>query len=298
VLGFTIEQADKMREDWKAAKEAEAAEPTAEEKNEFGATEGAGGDGGSAGFDGPLDSDPTSPSLADAYDPADGEPKDGERHATLTALLEKLPECINKQKADEFTVGFCHYNSKAARKRLVSALIHLPRGRTELTATYSRIIASIARLFPDVVEPINDALRREFFGILRSRNQYYIDSKIKNVRFCGELVKFKAAPPITAFRMCKALFADFTNHNVELLSVLLETCGRFLYLMPLTHHRTEEVLDTMLRLRRAKNLDMRQQSLLENAYFAVKPPEKVVKEVVVLTTVQKYATYLIIERLG
>lgn len=38
-----------------------------------------------------------------------------------------------------------------------------------------------------------------------------------------------------------------------------------------------EVLETMLRLRRAKNLDLRQQALLDMAYFAVKPPERVAK---------------------
>ena len=53
---------------------------------------------------------------------------------------------------------------------------------------------------------------------------------------------------------------------------------RYLYLLPYAHDRLEQVLDTMLRLRRAKNLDFRQQTMVEMAFFCVKPPERVSKE--------------------
>jgi regulator of nonsense transcripts 2 len=52
----------------------------------------------------------------------------------------------------------------------------------------------------------------------------------------------------------------------------------------------------MLRLRRAKNLDLRQQTLLESAYFAVKPPERVHRVTKQYSVVQQYARYLIQER--
>ncbi len=138
-----------------------------------------------------------------------------------------------------------------------------------------------------------DALRKEFHGIIRARNQLYVENKIKNVRYQGELIKFGVAPPIVALRMFKALLADFTMHNVDLLAALLETCGRYLYLLPHTHEKMTAVLDTMLRLRRAKNLDLRQQTLLETAYFAVKPPERVARERKQLSVVQQYARHLV-----
>lgn len=116
----------------------------------------------------------------------------------------------------------------------------------------------------------------------------YVDNKIKNVRYIGELIKFGIAPPIMAFKMFKALLADFTQHNVDLLAQLLETCGRYLYLLPYTSERMNEVLETMLRLRRAKNLDLRQQTLLESAYFNVKPPERVVQIIIVIKINNKF----------
>ena len=56
----------------------------------------------------------------------------------LLMLQEKLPECTNKQRCDEFCTSFCYLNSKGARKKLVQALIKLPRSRLDLTPTYAR----------------------------------------------------------------------------------------------------------------------------------------------------------------
>jgi len=61
-----------------------------------------------------------------------------------------------------------------------------------------------------------------------------------------------------------------------------------------------DVLETMLRLRRAKNLDLRQQTILESAYFAVKPPEKERsggKDKTPRSVVQQYARFLISQKL-
>jgi regulator of nonsense transcripts 2 len=88
------------------------------------------------------------------------------------------------------------------------------------------ILASLSRVFPDLVEPVVEAYRREFYGMMKTKNQQYIDGKVRNVRFQAELVKFGLAPPITVFRMLRTLMSDFTPHNVELLGVLMETCGR------------------------------------------------------------------------
>ena len=216
----------------------------------------------------------------------------------VTLLEEKLPECVSKQRADEFCVSFCHISTKNARKRLAQSMVRLPRSRSELSSTYARIVASLSRIYPEMVQPILDGLNKDFYGILKAKNQLHIESKVKNVRYVGELIKFRVAPPIMALRMFKSLLIDFSNHNVQLLAVLLETCGRFLYVLPYTHDRIEEVLTDMIRIRRSRNLDLHQQNLLEAAYFAVKPPDrtsKVIKKQ--LSVVQQYARYLILEQL-
>ena len=51
------------------------------------------------------------------------------------------------------------------------ALIRIPRSRLDLTVTYARVIASLARVFNDIAEPVVDALRREFHGMMKTKNQ-------------------------------------------------------------------------------------------------------------------------------
>lgn len=43
----------------------------------------------------------------------------------------------------------------------------------------------------------------EFLRRFREKNQLFIESKVKNIRFVAELVKFSIAPPIEAFRCFK-----------------------------------------------------------------------------------------------
>lgn len=210
----------------------------------------------------------------------------------------KLLDCLSKQKCDDFCVSFCYLNSKTARRKLVDVLSRLPRFRLELAPFFARIVASLGRIFPEMLTPILDSLRREFFGILKARRQTHVDSKVRNVRYQAELVKFRCAPPIVAFRMMKALFTEFTLHTVEMLATVMESCGRFLFLVPYTHTLMQENLDTMMRLKRARNLDLHSQTMLESAYFAVKPPERSNRQQKKdLTIVQKYARFLLQEKL-
>ena len=39
--------------------------------------------------------------------------------------------------------------------------------------------------------PILDQLKRQFYGSVRAKNQFYIDDRLRVVRFLAELVKFK-----------------------------------------------------------------------------------------------------------
>jgi regulator of nonsense transcripts 2 len=236
----------------------------------------------------------------------EGENTEENKANKLTVLLEeKLLECVNKQKVDDFCVQFSAFAAnKASRRRLVQALIRLPRSRSELAPMYARIVAILSRLYPDILPPILDAQRKEFHGILKTKKQLHIESKLRNVRYQGEMIKFNLAPPIVALRIFRTLLTEsFSSSTIEMLTAMLECCGRYLYLLPYTQDAMNQILEMMLRLRHAKNLDLYQQTLLESAYFAVKPPDRSrankdgqrgKKE---LTVVQQYARYLIQQRL-
>ncbi len=55
-----------------------------------------------------------------------------------------------------------------------------------------------------------------------------IESKIRNIRFLGELTKFGVCPSMTVLECLKKCLDDFNAHNIELTYHLLDTCGIYL----------------------------------------------------------------------
>lgn len=106
----------------------------------------------------------------------------------------------------------------------------------------------------------------------------------QNCRFYGELAKFKVARPHAILHVLKVFLDDF-RPNIENISNLLETCGRFLLryeptaavakdMVRLADCRRRRRLTTQLELIKRKqkllNLDSRQQIMLENAFYQVR----------------------------
>eukprot|EP01035_Chromulina_nebulosa_P017897 gene17897-23514_t len=79
--------------------------------------------------------------------------------------------------------------------------------------------------------------------------------------------------------------------------VLLESCGRYLYLLSYTHKKMEEILELMLRARRSKSIELRLQSAIDSAYFTVKPTERTKTKKKELSQIQRYVRYLLLVRL-
>ena len=74
--------------------------------------------------------------------------------------------------------------------------------------------------------------------------------------------------------LIQACLDEFTHHNIDVACNLLETCGRFLYRSPETTIRMANMLEILMRLKNVKNLDPRHSTLVENAYYLCKPPER------------------------
>ncbi|PIN10169.1 hypothetical protein CDL12_17245 [Handroanthus impetiginosus] len=218
------------------------------------------------------------------YDKEKGKEKDTDRSekdkskgldgTNLEALLHRLPSCVSRDLIDQLTVEFCYLNSKSNRKKLVRALFNVPRTSLELLPYYSRMVATLSTCMKDVSSMLLQLLEEEFNTLTNKKDQMNIETKIRNIRFIGELCKFKIAPAGLVFSCLKACLDDFTHHNIDVACNLLETCGRFLYRSPETTVRMSNMLEILMRLKNVKNLDPRQSTLVENAYYLCKPPER------------------------
>ncbi|CAG9856065.1 unnamed protein product [Phyllotreta striolata] len=194
----------------------------------------------------------------------------------LEAFLDNLPNCVNREMIDNAAIDFLvTLNSKHNRKKLVRALFGVNRTRLDLLPFYGRFVAILHPAIPEVGAELCQMLRHDFKYHVRKKDQINIESKIKAVRFIGELVKFKLYSKIEALYCLKVLLHDFSHHNIEMTCNLLEVCGRFLYCNPDSHQRTRVYLEQMMRKKAVMAFDSRYVTQIENAYYYVNPPEVV-----------------------
>ncbi|XP_043257655.1 regulator of nonsense transcripts 2 isoform X2 [Colletes gigas] len=192
----------------------------------------------------------------------------------LDAFLTHLPNCVNREMIDNAAVHFLmNLSTKHNKKKLVKALFGVSRIRLDLLPFYSRLAAILYPVMPDVGNDLCLMLKHDFKYHVRKKDQINIESKVKVVRYIGELVKFKLYSKIEALYCLKVLLYDFTHHHIEMACNLLETCGRYLFCSPDSHQRTKVYLEQMMRKKAVTALDSRYVTIIENAYYFVNPPE-------------------------
>ncbi|OCF78858.1 hypothetical protein I204_00802 [Kwoniella mangroviensis CBS 8886] len=213
--------------------------------------------------------------------------------ARLTALLAALPEANNREVVDKLAVEFAFLNSKAARKRLIKFIGEVPKQRTDLLPHYARFVATLDKYMPDIGTGVLQILDEEMRYLQRKRLVRELDSlRLKNVRFYGELAKFKVAKPYTILHVLK-VFLDEFKFNIENISNLLENCGRFLLRFEGTKETAKKMVKLMRRKQGNSHLDQRHQVMLENAFYMCNPPERVAREVITLSPMQSFIQHLL-----
>ena len=190
------------------------------------------------------------------------------------AYLSNLSNCVNRDMIDQAAAEFClDLNNKSNRKKLTHFLFSVHRNRQDLIPFYSRLVATLHPIAPDIGRNLSTLLKREFRWLVCKKDQMKIESKLKVCRFIGELVKFKMFEPNEALFCLRMLLRDFTHHHIEMACVLMETCGRYLYHTPATRPVTAKRLEEMMRFKTATNMDTRYIMMIENAYYNINPPE-------------------------
>ncbi|CAF3326315.1 unnamed protein product [Rotaria sp. Silwood1] len=217
----------------------------------------------------------------------------------MDVFVTQLPTCVNREMIDKAARDFAtNLNTKQNRKRLIKALYTVQRTYLHLLPFYSRLIATLYPIMPEIGNELVRLLKNEFRAHIRRKDQIYIESKIKTVRFIGELVKFSVFPKNEAINCLKTLLSDFRHHNIEMCCNLLETCGRFLYRSPDYHRRTEIILEILMRKKAVLTLDSRYTTQIENAYYYCNPPETREIEKKIRSPIQEYLRRLLFKDLN
>lgn len=217
------------------------------------------------------------------------------------ALIEELAECHRREQVDELTERFCtnHGSSKNSRKRLRKTLFNVPHSRLDLLPFFSRMVSTLDRVWSDVALGLIEELEQQFHGQAKFKKNQNIELRMRTARYIGELTKFRVAPPIIFLRCMTRCLEDFTGNNVDVACCLLESCGRFLFRVKRTSGRVTDIMESMNRLSKAKNLDERLQSQIKAAILNVKPPAKGLrKRTKEYPPLEAYLRHLLMSRLS
>lgn len=210
----------------------------------------------------------------------------------------KLSNCVNRDMIDNAAIDFMRFfNTKFGRRKLVKTLFNVQRTRLDLLPFFARLTATIHRYVPSIGNELVSLLKQDFKKLFRKKDQINIESKVKNVRFIGELVKFNLYSNQEALNCLKMLLSDFTHHHIEMTCNLLETCGRLFYKSTDTHHQLQLLLEQMMRKKLLLSVDSKYVTMIENAYYFTNPPE-VIKHVVEEPPTRVYVRYLLCECLN
>ncbi|KAM5348482.1 hypothetical protein ACJ41O_008306 [Fusarium nematophilum] len=195
--------------------------------------------------------------------------------AQVDALLAHLPELTNKDIVDQTAIDFCFLNSKASRNRLVKALTEVPKGRSDLLPSWSRLVATLGRYMPDVPKGLVDYLDAEFRSLQRRKEKDFLGQvRLSNIRYLAELTKFGIVPEHVVFHCLKVSLDDFSRMNIEILCNLIENCGRYLLRNPDTAPRMVSFLETLQRKKSVQHIGQPERMLIDNAVYYVDPPER------------------------
>ncbi|XP_017869521.1 PREDICTED: regulator of nonsense transcripts 2 [Drosophila arizonae] len=213
-------------------------------------------------------------------------------------FLLNLFNCVNKELIDSAAIEFLlNYNTKHQRKKLTRTIFSVQRTRLDILPYLSRFVAIVHMCNTDVAADLSDLLRKEFKWHIRKKNQLNIESKLKIVRFIGELVKFGLFKKFDALGCLKMLLRDFIHHHIEMACAFVEVSGVYLYNCRDSRLLMNVFLDQMLRMKTATAMDSRHAAQIESVYYLVKPPESAKRELAPRPVMHEYIRHLIFEEL-
>eukprot|EP01062_Namystynia_karyoxenos_P023132 TRINITY_DN188_c0_g1_i1.p1 TRINITY_DN188_c0_g1~~TRINITY_DN188_c0_g1_i1.p1 ORF type:complete len:1401 (+),score=495.58 TRINITY_DN188_c0_g1_i1:88-4203(+) len=175
---------------------------------------------------------------------------------------------------DADSVQFANNFAVQARKRLIVAMLRAPRMMLNLLPHFARITATMAEWWRDFGPNISSTLEDDFEKALEKQSQTHIESRCRNIRFIGELVKAKIVQPSRVLTFLAQLLDNFVHHNIQVACNLLESCGRYLNRSQLTSVRLQNLIQHMRRRQQERAMDHQYEAMIDAAIQEAKPPEQ------------------------
>ena len=187
----------------------------------------------------------------------------------------KLSDCLSRKQVDSWCLDFCNLNNKRSRRRLVKEMFTVKLNRLELLPYYGRIVATLSRVYLDIGPELADKLEMQLRRLIRTKDINRTESRLRNIRFLAELVKFKVegAPPEKVFRIFAFCFKNFDNITAPCVCALFESAGRYLYRTKDTFSRTNHYLEMLMQKKKERRWPSHLLTDMDNAFYHCAPPD-------------------------
>lgn len=206
-----------------------------------------------------------------AIDDALSSAEDRSRATQIRAFFEKLPTMRSRSAVDQAATSYAYIHSRAVAKRLADTLIDLPYRRLELLPFISRLLGTLKPHFSEVASMVCTSLIGQFTFLFHHKSPL-IGTRSRICRYIGELTKFAVMPQTTTYGLLKRIILDdLTNHNIDMVALLLESCGRYLFHQPESHRRLFNLIEIIRKKERGQGMDSGQIMMLENAIYMCDP---------------------------
>lgn len=214
----------------------------------------------------------------------------GERMQEILFLLTESP---SREVVDRCARDFTHVNNRASRRKILNHFIGMKVSNQYKLPFFARFIAIVSPLCPDLVRGILDYLGEYFRYLLRKPLQALYLTRLYIMRFYSELIKFGLVPKKVTFHLLHACIMKLSHATVEMLSHLLEGCGRYLFRRPDTNMLMVKYLEFLKEQKARKYIASDDRAMLANALYYVNPPPEIVVVEKKRSVVEQYIRKLI-----
>lgn len=197
----------------------------------------------------------------------------GEKVQEILLLLTRSP---SREVVDKCALDFTYVNNRASRRKVLNHFINMNRNEQHKLSFFARFIATVAPVCPDLVKGILDYLGEYFRYLLKKDYSGLYLTRLYIMRFYSELIKFGLVPKTVIFHLLHACIMKLNHYTVQMLSHLLEGCGRYLFRKPDTNLLMVKYLEFLKQQKAKRYLAVEDRSMLANALYYVNPPPDIV----------------------
>ena len=144
-------------------------------------------------------------------------------------FIEDLPNIIGPFNIDRLSYSIYQSKEELGHDRIMQILLDMSNKNCESIHLYARMVGIFTQEIPGIIECINVHLLKTYMKSVTGDQSKSLMVKDKiNARYLAELTKLDLFPLSIFLWLLQTAFARFSHNDIDLIYIMLETCGTYL----------------------------------------------------------------------